>query len=101
MGRKPKAVLKKTVPEIEPKLDSMEDLDDQEEEEEENENSLEEPEEEPVDLELIKENQEKILKKLLDYSNAISVNQKLIRKIFDKHKELEKNFNLLLEKLND
>ena len=101
MGRKPKTVPKKTVPEIESKLDSMEDLDNEEDEEEENETPLEEPEEEPVDLEVMRENQEIILKKLLDYSKAISVNQKYIRKIFEKHKELENNFKILLEKISN
>ncbi|KKM06746.1 hypothetical protein LCGC14_1740900 [marine sediment metagenome] len=62
---------------------------------------IEEPEEEPVDLEVMRENQEIILKKLLDYSKAISVNQKYIRKIFEKHKELENNFKILLEKISN
>ena len=97
MGRKKKVVL-----ETENKLDSMEDLEgDEEEEEEQHENSLGEPEEEPVDLELMRENQEKILSKLLEYSKAISVNQKYIRKAFDRIKEIENNFKLLLEKISN
>ncbi len=87
---------KKIVPE-ESELESLEDLD--EEEEEENEAPLE-PEEEAVDLEVMREDFTKFQKKLLDCINGISVNQKYIRKIFEKHKELENNFKLLLEKIN-
>lgn len=86
---------KKIVPE-ETELQSLEDLDNEEEEEE----TPLEPEEEAVDLEVMREDFTKFQKKLLDCINGISVNQKYIRKIFEKHKELENNFKLLLEKID-
>lgn len=95
MGRPKKEVL-----ETDPKVEPLEDMEDEESETVETETTNEE-EEEKVEEEynLIYEKITKLELQSTDFSKAIIANQKYIKTLWGKVKELESNFKIILEKL--